>query len=216
VQAVNKGKLLRSIIISGPSRTGKTTLARKINEELGHFVISVDKLAAVFQGAYPQLDIRLNWNREKTTDNISPFLAHFLGAFSSGQGYANELNLRAHFIRGNRFVMEGAYFNFDIMLPILKMYGIESLKDGFLPIGLAQNLKNADEFFNDFKKYDTKDDWTYGFNDDELREISEEAVLYNSSMTRHLIKHGFDIYDTSFRRELVFDKIIYDIKLNDY
>ena len=52
---------VKNIIIAGPSRAGKSTLARKINEELNYFVISVDKLVAVFQGAYPQLNIKLNW-----------------------------------------------------------------------------------------------------------------------------------------------------------
>jgi uridine kinase len=66
------------IIITGPSRTGKSTLARKINEELNYFVFSVDKLVAVFQEAYPQLNIRLNWNREKNATNLAPFLGHFL------------------------------------------------------------------------------------------------------------------------------------------
>ena len=49
---------MKNIIIAGPSRAGKTTLARKINEELNYFVISVDKLVATFQGAYPQLNIK--------------------------------------------------------------------------------------------------------------------------------------------------------------
>lgn len=56
---------MKSIIIAGPSRAGKTTLAKRISEELKHFAISLDKLVAVFQGAYPQLDIRLNWDRYK-------------------------------------------------------------------------------------------------------------------------------------------------------
>jgi len=77
---------LKNIIIAGASRTGKSTLARKINDELNYFVITLDKLVAVFQEAYPQLDIRLNWNREKTTENIAPFLGHFLGMFSSADG----------------------------------------------------------------------------------------------------------------------------------
>ena len=46
---------MKNIIIAGPSRAGKTALARKLNEELNVFVISIDKLVAVFQGAYPQL-----------------------------------------------------------------------------------------------------------------------------------------------------------------
>src|SRR4030042_6421166 len=204
---------MKNIIIAGPSRAGKSTLARKINEELNYFVISVDKLVATFQGAYPPLNIKLNWNRRKTTDNLAPFLGHFLGAFSSSHGVAYELNLRAHAVKGNRFVLEGGYFNFEKILPILKMYGIEELKDKFFLIGLVQNKKTADEFFNDFRKYDTEDDWTYGFDDDELREYaSQDAIPSSRSMTDHLVKYGFTIYDTSTEREQIFDKIVEDIK----
>ena len=203
---------MKNIIIAGPSRAGKSTLARKINEELNYFVISVDKLVATFQGAYPQLNIKLNWNRRKTTDNLAPFLGHFLGAFSSSHGVAYELNLRAHAVKGNRFVLEGGHFNFEKILPILKMYEIEELKDNFFLIGLVQNKKTADEFSNDFRKYDTEDDWTYSLDDDDLREVSQEAIPFSRCMTDHLVKYGFTIYDTSTEREQVFDKIVEDIK----
>jgi hypothetical protein len=201
---------MKNIIIAGTGRAGKTTLARKINEELNYFVISVDKLVATFHGAYPQLDIKFGGN--KTTDNLAPFLGHFLGAFSSGHGVAYELNLRAHAVKGNRFVLEGVHFSFEKILPVLKMYGIEELKDKFSLIGLVQNKKTADEFFKDLRKYDTEDDWTYGFNNDELREVIQEDILSHRSMTDHLVKYGFTIYDTSTEREKVFDKIVEDIK----
>ena len=200
---------MKNIIISGWGRAGKTTLARKVNEELNYFVINVDKLIATFHGAYPQLNIKFGVN---PTDNLAPFLGHFLGAFSSSHGVVNDLHLQAHAVKGNRFVMEGGHFNFDKILPVLKMYGIEELKDKFILIGLVQNKKTADEFFNDLRKYDTKDDWTYDFDDDALREFSEEAILSNREMTDHLVKYGFTIYDTSTEREKVFDKIIEDIK----
>ncbi len=205
--------LLKNIIIAGPSRAGKTTLARKINEELNYFVISLDKLVATFQGAYPQLDIRLNWNREKTTDNLAPFLGHFLGAFSSGHGVTYELNLRTHAVKGNRFVLEGGYFNFDKISPILKTYGIKELKDNFWLVGLVQNKKTSDEFVDDFRKYDTQDDWTYGFDDDELKAYaSEDAIPFSRFMTDHLMEYGFTIYDTSTERAQVLDQIVEDIK----
>lgn len=203
---------MKNIIIAGWSRTGKTTLARRINEEFNCFVISLDKLVATFDGAYPQLDIRLNWNYRKTTKNIAPFIGHFLGMFSSNNGSVNELSLSAHHIEENRFVIEGGYFDFDKISSILKTYNIKSLKDKFVLIGLVQNNKTVDEFISDFKKYDTKDDWTYGFSDDDLREISQEAIAFNKEMTEKLKHHGFAIYDTSKEREKVFDKVIEDIK----
>ena len=75
-----------------------------------------------------------------------------------------------------------------------------------------QNKKTADEFVNDFKKYDTEDDWTYNFNDDDLRDVSEDAISFSRSMFNHLVKYGFTIYDTSSEREQVLDQIVEDIK----
>jgi hypothetical protein len=203
---------MKSIIIAGPSRSGKTTLAKMLNAEFGCFVISLDKLVAIFNGAYPQLDIRLNWNREKTADNIAPFIGHFLGAFSSGHGFTHELNLKAHAVDGNRFVLESAYFNFDKILPVLKTYGVNELKERFTLIGLSQDNKTADEFVRDFKKYDTADDWTYGFTDGELTDYAvNDAVPSGRAMTAHLLEYGFTVYDTSTEREKVFTRIITDV-----
>lgn len=202
---------MKKIIIARPSRAGKSTLARLINEEFNHFVISLDKLVATFGEAYPQLDIRLNWDREKTTDNIAPFLGHFLGMFSSTDG-RGLLPYSHGAVQENRFVLEGGYFSFEKIFPILKTYGLESIKDHFQLIGLVQNEKTVDEFVSDFKKYDTENDWTYGFSDDDLREISEDAISFSRSMTDLLVKYDFTVYDTSKERERVIDQIIEDIK----
>ena len=110
---------MKNIIIAGPGRAGKTTLARKINEELNYFVFNLDKLMTVFGKAYPQLDVRIAWNRDKATDNVAPFLGHFLGIYSSGQGMADDLNLRSHFVKRNKFVLEGGPYNFEQITTIL-------------------------------------------------------------------------------------------------
>jgi hypothetical protein len=206
--------LLKNIIIAGPSRAGKSTLANRLNEELNYFVISLDKLVATFQGAYPQLNIRLNWDREKTTDNLAPFLGHFLGMFSSTDG-RGLLPYSHGAVEGNKFVLEGAYFNFEMILPIMKIYGIKKLKNDFLLIGLVQNKKTVDELVNDFKKFDTESDWRYGFSDNDLKEISEDVISYSRFMTDHLTKYGFTIFDTSNDREQILDSLIEAIKSNE-
>lgn len=203
---------MKNVIIVGPSRAGKTTLAKRLSEKFDYFVISLDKLVAVFQAAYPQLEVRLNWNRDKTTENIAPFIGHFLGLFSSDDGVKGDLNLHAHHVEGNHFVLEGGYFDFDMISSILKEYGTEELKDRFILIGLVQGQKTVDEYVRDFKKYDTKDDWTYNLSEDELREyVTQDAIPFNRAMPENLTEYGFTIYDTSTKRESVFDKIIEDI-----
>ena len=203
---------MKNIIIVGPSRAGKTTLAKQLHEKFNYFVISLDKLVAVFQAAYPQLDIRLNWNRDKTTENLAPFIGHFLGLFSSDDGIKGGLNLRAHHVEGNHFVLEGGYFDFEKIASILKEYGTEELKDRFTLIGLVQGQKTVEKYVRDFKKYDTEDDWTYNLSEDELREyVAQDAIPFNRVMTEYLTKYGFTIYDTSTGRESMFDMIVEDI-----
>ena len=202
-----EGTNLRNIIIVGPSRSGKSTLAKRISDELNYYVISIDKLVAVFQNSYPQLDIRLNWNRDKTTENIAPFLGHYLGMFSSADGRG--LLEYSHGANGSTgFVMEGAYYDFDQIESVLKSYGIEEAKDRFILIGLIQSKKSANEFFDDFRKYDTAEDWTFSLDDNELRAVAEDAVSFNEDMYKLLSSHGFEVFDTSTDREKVFDEII--------
>jgi len=202
---------LKNIIIAGPGRAGKSTLARKINDELGYFVIGLDKLVAIFGEAYPTLNIRLAWDWDKTRTNIAPFLGHFLGMFSSADG-RGLLSYSHGAVAGNRFVLEGGYFDFESIMMVLKMYRIEELQEKFILIGLVQSKKTVDELISDFKKYDTKDDWTYGFSDDDLREIAEEAVDDSKYMYDYLTKYGFTIYDTSTEREQVLNQILACLK----
>ena len=202
-----EGTNLRNIIIVGPSRSGKSTLAKRISDELNYYVISIDKLVAVFQNSYPQLDIRLNWDRDKTTENIAPFLGHYLGMFSSADGRG--LLEYSHGANGSTgFVMEGAYYDFDQIESVLKSYGIEEAKDRFVLIGLIQSKKSANEFFDDFRKYDTAEDWTFSLDDNEPRAVAEDAVSFNEDMYKLLSSHGFEVFDTSTDREKVFDEII--------
>ena len=202
---------MKNILIVGPGRYGETSLAKKINEELNYFVINLDKLMTVFGKAYPQLDVRIAWDYDKATANVAPFLGHFLGIFSSGHGFADALNLQKHDVKGNKFVLEGAHFDLDEISSILKTYGIEELKDGFILIGLAQDKKTANEFFNDIRKYDTENDWTYSLDDDDLMELCGFLVSDSQEMCKNLTKYGFTIYDTTTEREQVFEKIIKDI-----
>jgi hypothetical protein len=109
-------------------------------------------------------------------------------------------------------VLEGGYFNFEKVVPILKTYGIEELNDNFILIGLVQNKKTVDELVSDFKKYDTEDDWTYHFSDEDLRQVSKDVISFSRSMSDHLVKYGFTIYDTSREREQVLDQIVEVIK----
>lgn len=205
---------MKNIIIAGPSRSGKTTLARKIHDKYGHYVISIDKLVAAFGNSYPDLGIRLNWDRDKTTSNIAPFIGHYLGLFSSSDG-KGQYSYSHGAVSDNMFVLEGAYYDFEKISSVLKEYGMDNMKDHFVLVGLVQGQKDEEDFYNDFRKYDTEDDWTFGLSDDELRSVACDAVSYNKEMLELLTRYDFDIYDTSEDREKIMEQILADISRDD-
>jgi len=203
---------MKNIIIAGAGRAGKSTLARKIKEELNYFVINNDRLVAAFGEAYPQLDIQIG-NGYESIKNIAPFLGHFLGMFCSPDG-RGLFPYTQGALKENHFVLEGWAFDFEQILPILKLYGIEGLKENFILIGLLLNKKTADELAGDMRKYDTQHDWTYGYDDDnDLKRHAEEVIAYSQTASNYLQKYGFTLYDTSTEREQVLDKIVEDIRL---
>jgi len=204
---------LKNIIIAGSARAGKSTLAKRISEELNYSVINVDTVVASFQEAYPQLDIRFNWNRKKCSANLAPFLGHYLGVLSSSH-YSGEVSPCHGAVKGFKYVLEGTYLDFEILSHTLKMYGIEGLKNNFLLIGLVQTQKTVDEYVRDLRKYDKESDWTFQLSDDDLRGyVEEEAIPSNLSDSERLPEWGFTVYDTSWEREKVLDDIINGIKL---
>jgi len=205
------GIILKSIVIVGSGRNGKTTLAQKIHAELNHYVIHMDYLMTTLDRAYPQLDVRVAWDYDKVLVNISPFIGHFLGMSVRYRDFDEDLVLDKHVVKGNKFVMEVGHFNFDKISSIFQKYDIGELEDNFILIGLVQN-KTAEEFLKDLRKYDTEDEWTYDCDDDELMDYCKLLVEHNQEMYDNFIKYGFTIYDTSGDREQVFKQIIDDIE----
>ena len=203
---------MKNILIVGTGRQGKTTLAKKINEELNYFVIHMDYFMTTLDRAYPQLDVRIAWDAEKATANIAPFIGHFLGMSICYRDFEEDLVLDKHVVKGNRFVMEGGHFEFDIISSVFEKYEIGELKDNFILIGLVQHTKTAVEFFNDIRKYDTDDEWTHSVDDNDLMAYCEFLVSSSREMCDKFSQYGFTIYDTSGDREQVFEQIMEDIK----
>jgi len=193
--------LKKNIIIFGASRAGKTTLAKKLNEKLNFSVIGTDDITDILRKSFPELMLNDSNDWEKTMANFAPFIAHFIGT----------LDYRSKCFNGTNFIIEGWHYDFEKMLPILKMYEIEELSDYFLLIGLVYPNKTPKEYFNDRKKYDSTDDWTYNLCDEELKGLSIDAVEYNRKILDKYSIYNPRIYDVSQEREQVLDKIVSDI-----
>ena len=192
-------KMKKNILIVGPGRVGKTTLAKMLNEELKYSIVWTDEIILAFERVYPQLEINHSNFYGKTASNFAPFIAHYLGAMS----------YRSTFKNGIKFVVEGAYFDFEKVMPEMERM---EFKDEFMFIGLVYNNKSIEELFSDIKKYDTEEDWTYNCSDEELKEHCKICIESSRFFFDKFKEHNFLIYDVSTEREKTLSKIVDDIK----
>ena len=68
----------KNILIIGPARVGKTTLSRKLNEQLKYSTVNLDDIISTFETAYPQLKIKHDGNDTKVATNFAPFVVQIL------------------------------------------------------------------------------------------------------------------------------------------
>ena len=190
----------KNILIFGAARAGKSTLAKKLNEELNYYAFSIDKIVTAFMRAYPQLDI--NYTNEQTSAKLAPFLGHFLGASCCSWNA----------VEGNKFVIEG-YFDFEKIIPIWDLYDMEEFTEYFLFIGLIYPNQTPDKLCSDIRKHDKEDDWTCGLSDSELRSHAINGIEYSRSFNDKFQKYAPIVYDVSYNREQVLDTIVNDIKV---
>jgi hypothetical protein len=197
---------MKNILIFGASRAGKTTLAKRLKDVFQFNVVNEDHLINTFEQVFPQLEIGVEENHVQTAINATPFMAHYFCEL------ANHANCKT----GSKFVVDGTFFNFDTGIPLMKetlrrFWGLK-LSDEFMFIFL-DNTKTSEELFNDVRKYDTPEDWSYGMSDNDLRKHCDENVGVDWEFHEKWKELGFWRYDVVEGRELVFVKVVEDIKV---
>jgi len=175
---------MKDIIIAGPPRAGKSTLARKINKELGHSIINLDGFAWVFRYEYPQVGFDDKNGDVINARIITRFLLRYIEVWY-----------------GPKYVAEGVYIDYDQFFATVN-------PDDFILIGLHYNSFSEDDLFMNMRKYDREGDWTFNRNEEKLRRDTERFVKDNTYHYEKLVKHGFTVYDVSAEREAVFSQIV--------
>ncbi len=188
----------KNILIIGPSRSGKTTLSRKLNKEMGYSIISLDDIICGFQEAFPNLGIRHDYNDTKVATALAPFLIRYLKELSEGP----------NFYGGCRFAVEGVAIDFDLVIPRIN-------KKKYLLIGLTYNHITSEELYSNIKNNDTEDDWTYYCTDEELKGNIEYFISSNRYLDTKFREYGIKTYDVSGDRETVLKEIVEYIKSAD-
>lgn len=184
----------KNILIVGVGRSGKTSLAKKITKEKGYSLISIDDLVSGLE-AYPELEIHHDGDASITAKNLAPFLIKFLTELSEGNTFYD----------GIYSVIEGTHIDFEQIMPFLRS---EKYRDKYKIIGLTYNHISANQLYENMKKYDTEDDWTYWCDDEELLGNARYFIERNIYFNEKFNFYNIESYDTSFGRENVFDTIV--------
>jgi adenylate kinase family enzyme len=90
----------KNILILGPSRAGKTTLTKKLNEALNYSIVCFDSIIYAFEQSFPQLEICFGERAQNTAANLADFLTH----------YFRVLSYRSEEKNGVKFAAEGGYY----------------------------------------------------------------------------------------------------------
>ncbi len=184
----------KNILIIGSARSGKTTLAKKLVKEKGYSLISIDNIVSGFE-AFPELNIRHDNGDVDTASNLAPFLIKYFTELSEGDAFYD----------GIKYVIEGTHIDFEKLMPFLQS---DKYKKKYEIIGLTYNKITKEKMFEDIKKYDTEDDWTYWCDDDELKGNIEWFIKRNKFFNNKFKEYNIKTYDTSFDRDKVLEQIV--------
>lgn len=186
---------MKNVLIVGAPRTGKTTLARRLNKELNMSIYSLDQILSMFVGAYPQLGFVFDNDDDGAAKKLTPFLISCVDVLSKG----------VIFKRGGNFVIEGTYMDFDNVVPYID-------QSKTMIICLTHGSLSAKKLYNNLKKYDTEDDWTNIDDDNRLKKHINYFVERNKYFKEQAKKHKLITVDTSDDRREPFKELIEMIK----
>jgi hypothetical protein len=187
----------KNILIIGPARSGKTILSRRISKKLGYSIVNLDDIICSFEEAFPQLEIRHDYNDIKVATRFAPFLIRYLKELSEGPIFYN----------GSKYVIEGVSIDFEKVIPMID-------KEKYIIIGLTYNSITSKEFYLNVKKYDTEDDWTYYCSDEELKDNINYFIKSNKYFSEKFKDYKIKTYDVSKNRQLTYNKIVEEFTQN--
>lgn len=182
---------MKNIIIIGPSRVGKSTLASILCEKYNLNYISGDSIRNAFIDIYPELGYTV-----KDTVNRKDF-CKFINFI------INENNI--HLKRYVYYVIDSA----DISIETAK----EIFKNSLI-IGVGCKEISAEELKNKILEHDINLDWTYGYSEKDLLLISKETIDNSIKLYNECILNNIYYFDTSLDRYETYNDIYKYIESN--
>lgn len=180
---------MKNIIIVGAARSGKTTLAKKINQDLGLSVVSVDAMITAFQEVFPELNIR---HHGACRHLITPFAISYIKDLTNNYSDVG-------------FVVESYHLQ-------LKDISEKLDKNLFKTIVLGYPQLTPKEVFNNIRKFDRPSDYTHWMSDEDILNMAKRHVQSSQNFAKESKELGFDFVDTSYNREKVLIGLLDELK----
>lgn len=175
---------MKNIIIIGPSRVGKSTLASMLCKKYNFSYISGDSIRNAFINIYPELGYSTKNTIEKS--EFCEFINWII----------NENNI--HLKRNVYYVIDSA----DISIENAK----KTFKNSII-VGLGCKDTKPEVMLKKIKENDTKLEWTYGYNDKDLLEIISQTIFKSKLLYNECILNDICYFDTSNNRYETYDEI---------
>ncbi len=167
---------MKNILIIGVSRSGKTTLAKKLKKDSNYNYIPLDYFTSSLKRNFPSTNIKSNVviDRE-SSKNLALFLSRVIEIID----YTNE-----------KYIIDSAHLYLE---DIIKY--IDTNKWDIYCLGYPNITK--EEKFREIRKYDSNKDWTYKKSDEELLDILDKLINISKELELESKKYNIKFIDTS-------------------
>jgi len=182
---------VKNIIIIGPSRVGKSTLASILCKKYNFNYISGDSIRNAFINIYPEL----GYTTKNTVERKE---------FCKFINFIIEEN-NIHLKRGVYYVIDSV----DISIE-----NARKIFNNSLIIGIGCKEISAQDLTDKILKYDTKFEWTYGYKKEEILDISKKIIDNSIKLYNECILNNICYFDTSKNRYETYEEIYKYIEKN--
>ena len=192
IRAVHDYKVIKpNILIFGPSRIGKTTLAKNLCKKLEYNLLSMDQIVSSFEHVFPEIGINHTDRTKKSTKLASDFIIDYFNRLSNFINRQKQIN----------YIVEGCYLNVEDAIT-----KIDFKKTIFIVL-VFENI-TLDDLYNSITKYDTKYDWTFNLNDKDKKEYCKNILENNKEIIKVCKKNNIQYFEIGKNRGESYDAVI--------
>ena len=186
---------MKSLVIWGVPRSGKTTLANRVRREFGHGVVQLDAMKRVYDALRPEDGI---YASAMTNRAEARLMAAMLVPLIQCLSWRNAL--------GEYHAFEGVGFDPDHVLPALAAGERAIPPESLIVLCLGYAEIEPEAKVREIERYETAADWSARYDvEEKLRLVQayrEESVAARETAARL----GLRYFDVSFDREGVLEE----------